>query len=110
MTKVLHIKDKEEWDSLRSTKEFLVADFFAEWCGPCKIIAPYLEELAATHTQITFVSVDIDQLLEVAEGEGISAMPTFKFYRKGEQVADLTGANKGALAEKVKLLLKDPSE
>ena len=59
----------------------LLVDFTASWCGPCKMIGPYFEELAAKFQNVVFVKVDVDDLDDIAAECGISAMPTFQLYR-----------------------------
>jgi thioredoxin 1 len=61
--------------------------------GPCKFIAPKFEELANEETAVTFAKVDVDEASEVAEDQKIHAMPTFKLYKDGTQVAELMGAD-----------------
>lgn len=53
-------------------------DFTAVWCGPCRVISPVFDELAAKHTNALFVKVDVDKHAQVAQECNISAMPTFK--------------------------------
>lgn len=57
--------------------------------GPCKFIAPQFEKLSNEYTSVTFAKVDVDEADDVAAAEGIQAMPTFKFYKGGQKIADL---------------------
>ncbi|KAJ3336269.1 hypothetical protein HDU93_003177 [Gonapodya sp. JEL0774] len=99
------ITAKKEWDDLLDSGAKIAIDFFAEWCGPCKFISPYFEELSAKYPDITFVKIDVDgdETGPVAEELGISAMPTFKVFHKKKQVAELVGASK----EKLKSLIDE---
>jgi thioredoxin 1 len=75
----------------------LLVDFTATWCGPCKMIGPYFEELAAKFPDVEFVKVDVDELDDVAAACGISAMPTFQLYSNGVMVKEMCGADKAKL-------------
>jgi len=67
----------------------LVVDFYAQWCGPCKVVAPKIVTLAGEHPDVSFVKVDVDELEDIAGEQGISAMPTFKFFKNGQVQKDL---------------------
>ena len=78
----------------------VVVDFFATWCKPCKAIAPLLEEMAkGEYSMVKFLKVDVDECEEVAMDNEISAMPTFKFFKGGNVVDELVGANPDKLKE-----------
>ena len=81
----------------------MVVDFFATWCGPCKAVAPIVEKLSDSVTSVKFYKVDVDELASVAADNGISAMPTFLFYKDGQKRNDLMvrGANTRAIQEAV---------
>merc|ERR1712012_405466 len=81
--------------------KLVVIDFFATWCGPCKMISPVLEEMEAQMSNVKFLKVDVDEAEDVAVHYQISAMPTFIFIKNGQKVADLMGANVDKLKELV---------
>ena len=85
---VLHItKENFEAEVLHSDKPVLV-DFFATWCGPCKAMAPVIEEVAAEMEGKAYVyQVDIDENMDIARGLTIMSVPTFIVF-KGGQAAD----------------------
>jgi thioredoxin 1 len=71
----------------------VVADFYADWCAPCRAIAPELEKLAANHTDIEFVKVDVDANPAVTQELGVMGVPTVvHFSPDGTEVARITGA------------------
>merc|ERR1712137_1150969 len=98
-TMVLMIKDLAHFEELINGDKPVVVDFTATWCGPCKAIAPFFEELAGKYPDIVFVKVDVDDCDDVAAKCGISAMPTFHKYAKGAKVKEVVGASKDKLVE-----------
>ncbi|XP_059167084.1 uncharacterized protein LOC131949283 isoform X2 [Physella acuta] len=95
-------KNKAEFDQLIATeKNLIVVDFFATWCGPCKAIAPHLAKWAEEYDDVTFIKIDVDENEDTAEACGISAMPTFHFYKNGKKVDEIVGANHEKIKEKI---------
>ena len=88
-----------EQEVLKSTEPVLV-DFFAEWCGPCKAMAPALEQIAVEmEGKVKVVKLDVDQNPTVTGKYGIRAMPTLMLFKNGQVAAQHTGA----LVQKKKL-------
>lgn len=84
-------------DVLQSTKP-VVVDFWAEWCGPCKMISPILEEIAAAHDSITVAKLNVDENPQTAATYGITGIPTLLVFQGGQPVKSIVGAKpKGAL-------------
>ena len=85
-------------DVLKSEKPVLV-DYWAEWCGPCKMVAPVLEAIAAEHgDKIDIVKLNVDENPEVTRKYGILNIPTLGVFQNGEVVKELVGArSKSAL-------------
>ncbi|MDD2818910.1 MAG: thioredoxin [Candidatus Nanopelagicales bacterium] len=78
-------------DVLMSDKPVLV-DFWAEWCGPCKMIAPILEEIAANNEGITIVKLNVDENPALSAQYGITSIPTMNVFKGGEVVKSIIGA------------------
>lgn len=81
--------------------KLVVVDFTATWCNPCKRIAPFFEQLAAKFPQAVFLRVDVDKCVDTAVAQGISAMPTFLFYKNKTKIDLLQGADSATLESKV---------
>lgn len=74
-----------EFDALLNEGKTILVDFFATWCGPCKMFAPTFDEFAADHEEIECVKVDVDQCGELAKKYGIMSIPTIILIKGGEQ-------------------------
>ena len=81
-----HITTKAEFESLIKENNNVIIDFYATWCGPCKLLAPVFESVASEKENVTFVKVDVDEARELAELFGISSIPTV-VYIKNEKMA-----------------------
>lgn len=76
------------------TQWIVVVDFFAERCGPCKMIAPYLDQMQEQlWDAVTFYKVDVDQENAIASSQGITAMPTLKIFNNGQEVQTIVWAD-----------------
>ncbi|KAK8512527.1 hypothetical protein V6N13_082926 [Hibiscus sabdariffa] len=98
----------ESWNQkleyANASKKLVVVDFTASWCGPCRIMAPILAELAKKLPHVLFLKVDVDELATVAQDWEIEAMPTFIFLKDGSRLIDkVVGANKNELQMKTEL-------
>ena len=80
-----------EQEVLKSTEPVLV-DFFAEWCGPCKMMAPELKRFAESHKEVRVLKVDIDKNRETAEQFNIQGVPTLILFKKGKVLWRQSGA------------------
>ncbi|XP_063701603.1 thioredoxin-like protein 1 [Culicoides brevitarsis] len=81
--------------------KLVVVDFTATWCGPCRSIAPHFERLPAKYPKAIFLKVDVDKCQDTAAGQGVSAMPTFIFYRNRTKIDRIQGADINALESKI---------
>ena len=90
VTKSLHFR------TLLSGHTYLIADFYATWCPPCKTIAPIYNQLSTAHAapgKFAFVKVNVDEAREIAAQYGIQAMPTFLLFKDGKQIEEIKGAD-----------------
>lgn len=93
------ITSTSEFDQVLSSSgdSLIVVDFFATWCGPCKMIAPLLDKFSNEYNQVKFLKVDVDQLGDIAQKYSISSMPTLVFIKNGQEVERVIGANPAAI-------------
>ena len=98
---------KENFARLKAGNLPLVVDFWATWCGPCRMVAPIIEELAADFDgKIVVGKCDVEENDDLAAEFGIRNIPTILFFKNGEIVDKLIGAQpKAKLEEKFKALL-----
>ncbi|MBB4035971.1 thioredoxin 1 [Dysgonomonas hofstadii] len=103
----LEITDAGFEELLKSEKP-IVIDFWAEWCGPCRMVGPLVEELAEEYADKVIIGkVDVDNNDEITSKYGIRNIPTILFIKNGEVVDKQVGAaQKSLLTEKVENLLK----
>lgn len=96
------------FDELLQSNKPLVVDFWAEWCGPCKMIGPIVEDLALHYGEKVIIGkMDVDDNNEVTTRFGIRNIPTLLFFKDGQLVDKQVGAaQKSALAQKIDALLQ----
>jgi thioredoxin 1 len=84
-----------------TAKGSVVIDFMTGWCGPCRQIAPKIDELARSNTNVSFYKVDIDEASELATVSKVGAVPTFHFFKDGSLVGKVVGADFPAVKKNV---------
>lgn len=101
----MEILNDKNFDSTIESGVVLV-DFFAEWCGPCKMMAPVLDEISAELTDATIAKVDVDAYPELAGRYGVQAIPNLIIFKDGKAVDQITGfTGKDVLINKIKAQL-----
>ncbi|MGL5316483.1 MAG: thioredoxin [Peptostreptococcaceae bacterium] len=78
-------------NEVKNANGVAVLDFFATWCGPCKMLAPVFQEAANEFANVKFFKVDIDQSLDLARQYNVSSVPTVMIFRDGDLVETLVG-------------------
>lgn len=79
----MKIVNQEEFNSIINQGSVLV-DFYADWCGPCKMITPVLEELSKSYPDVQFIKVNVDQENELAQKYGVMSIPALFAVKNGE--------------------------
>ncbi|KAL6403134.1 Thioredoxin-like protein-like protein [Ilyonectria robusta] len=109
-TSLVLITSKEQFNSLLKSSRIVVADFYADWCGPCKAIAPIYETLAKSLSRpnaVTFVKINSDNQQDISKEYGITALPTFLVFRDGKVIDKVQGADQHKLRAVIQKLLSE---
>lgn len=86
----IFIRDGTHFEEVTSTYDVVLADFYADWCGPCKMLEPIVEELAA-ETDAAMAKVDVDQLQGLAQQYRVQGVPTMVLFSDGEVAERIVG-------------------
>ena len=86
-----HLNKANFNEKTNSQDKIVVVDFFATWCGPCKMLAPVIEKAADELTNVQFYKVDIDEEMELANQYKIMTVPTLLFFKDGKLVFQNSG-------------------
>ncbi len=101
--KAVEISSNEFDETINNSKPVVVVDFYAEWCMPCLMLAPVLEELAGKLKSIKFARVNVDENKDLSSRFNITSIPTLIIFKNGEEAERITGAlPEEVLEEKLK--------
>ena len=91
---VKEITDTKSWETeVMSSPVPVFVDFWAEWCGPCRMVSPVVEELSGDYDgKVNFVKVNVDQVNELSSKYNVFSIPTLALFNKGQLVAQQVGA------------------
>lgn len=97
MAKILN--NIEEINEILKCESKIIIDFFAEWCGPCRSMAVYIDEYAIKYkNSIKFYRINVGEQEELAKKFNIEALPTFQFFKDGIKTDELVGASVNSLS------------
>ncbi len=87
-----HIENERVLSEVLNNEKLVIVDFFAEWCGPCQMLAPILKEIDEAYSgKVEIYKVNVDESADCAMRYGITAMPTMVFFKDGEEVERVVG-------------------
>lgn len=90
---MVQIVNSADWlEEVIDKPGYTLVDFWATWCGPCKMIAPILEDISNSRDDVRIVKIDVDENVEIANAVGIHAVPSLILYKDGVVVDSFTGA------------------
>jgi thioredoxin 1 len=107
MSKLLYVSDTDFNREVIQSSQPVLVDFYADWCGPCRAIAPIVEEIASElDGQLKVAKLDVDQNQETAMQYGVQSIPTLLVFKNGKEVERLIGyMSKSKLLSKIEPLL-----
>lgn len=95
-----HLKTSEFDQAVNAGDDLVVVDFFATWCGPCKMLGPVVERMADKYTDVHFYKVDIDEEIDLASRFQVMSVPTLLYMKRGQVVSKSVGLVSPADMEK----------
>ena len=106
MAKIIKSGDFES-EVLQEKEKMVVVDFYADWCGPCRMMAPVFEELSQEMDNVKFVKINVDENSKLASQYSVFSIPTFLIFKEGEVIGQMVGAmSKERIKEKINQHLK----
>lgn len=94
---LVEIKSVEEFESQIYKHQFVLVDFNAEWCGPCKAIKPFIKKLPSSHPGLVVLDVDVDVNEELSKNFRIKSVPTFMMFVDGKRTKTIVGASEDSI-------------
>ena len=87
-TNIIEITSKEQFDEAVKSESLTIVDFWANWCGPCRVLKPLLHKIAGEHPEIQLLTVDVDVNGDLAVQFNIDSIPAVLIFKNGEKIDD----------------------
>jgi thioredoxin len=99
MSKPVHVTTANFEEQVLLSEQPVIVDFYADWCGPCKMVAPVLEQIASEHTDVKIAKVNVDEEPALAERYRIRGIPYMALFREGKLAKQVVGYQPKAALE-----------
>ena len=93
---VTNVRD-DIFNAIITSNKLVVVDFFATWCGPCRALSPYIDELATNHHHILFATANIEETPAIANELDVKSLPCVIIFENGKEINRVVGFNKPKL-------------
>lgn len=108
MSEILKISKNDDLNKVIQENKYVVLDFYADWCGPCKALAPIIKDLSKELDDVRFIKIDVDHAEELRQNFKISSIPTLVYFKDGQEINKTFGfIPKPALINNVNNLKND---
>ena len=88
---ILHVSSTNFESEVLNCPQTVLVDFYADWCGPCKMLTPVIDEIAAEHPEVKVVKLNVDNAPEIASSYGVMSIPTLIVFKGGQAAARSVG-------------------
>lgn len=91
MSDILKINKNDDLNKIIQEHKYVVVDFYADWCGPCKALAPVIQDVSKELNDVKFIKIDVDHAEELRQSFKISSIPTLVYFKDGQEITKTFG-------------------